>query len=287
MPSLEPEPASAANVTPKPGVWQVAVVLAVAAVLSMLTGTAVLVVLLLMGAVSLRDLASPGAVTRAPYFLPAAILATELSFLAAALVPKLLNDAPTGLAERLHWRLGRVRWVEVALLTLGLLGLGHSVQALAELLGLWGGRLQAVNEAVAELRPAGFAALLLGGALGAGVAEELLFRGVAQTRLVERWGPARGIFGAALLFGLAHMDPLHTPLAFLMGVLMGRAAWRSGTIVTGVIAHTVNNALSFFLSWRGYEVPSSDELAGVVAGSVVVLACVVALHRRWATTRPT
>lgn len=285
MPSLEPEPA--ANVPPKPGVWQVAVVLAVAAVLSMLTGTAVLVALLLMKAVSLEDLASPSAITRAPYFLPAAILASELSFLAAALVPKLLNDAPTGLAERLHWRPGRVRGVEVVLLTFGLLGLGHAVQALAEIAGLWGGRLQAVNEAVAGMGPAGFAVLLLGGALGAGVAEELLFRGAVQTRLVERWGPLLGIFGAALLFGLAHMDPLHTPLAFLMGVLMGWAAWRSGTIVTGVIAHAVNNALSFFLSWRGYEVPSSDALAGVVAGSVVVLACVVALHRRWPTTRPT
>jgi membrane protease YdiL (CAAX protease family) len=37
----------------------------------------------------------------------------------------------------------------------------------------------------------------------AGFAEELLYRGWMQPRLVARWGPAAGVLVTAALFGLA------------------------------------------------------------------------------------
>lgn len=41
--------------------------------------------------------------------------------------------------------------------------------------------------------------------LGAGVAEEAIFRGILQTEFERAWGPSRGLWAASAIFGAAHL----------------------------------------------------------------------------------
>jgi membrane protease YdiL (CAAX protease family) len=50
-----------------------------------------------------------------------------------------------------------------------------------------------------------YTASALGVSLGAGVAEEALFRGVLQTVLQDRWGETGGLWAASGIFGAAHL----------------------------------------------------------------------------------
>jgi len=47
--------------------------------------------------------------------------------------------------------------------------------------------------------------------LGAGVSEEMLFRGMLQAGFEERWGEKKGLVGASFLFGAAHMSDPNNP----------------------------------------------------------------------------
>lgn len=267
--------------------WPLLPALVLAVVLYLGATMVVMAGYVLAGRVAPPDLLDPATLFRTPGLLAATLLASELALAAVALgAPLLFRDAAGGLAERLEWRPARVRWPDVALLTLALLGLGHAAQAAATLAGLWSGTLQQLDGAVRAFSVPALLSLLVPGALGAGLCEELLFRGLLQARLVQRFGPAVGVVGAALAFGLMHLDPLHTPLAFLMGLLLGWAAWRTGTIVTGVVAHAVNNAVSFVSSWAGWEVPGSGKLGGAASGTVLLVACVLVLRARLGRAAP-
>lgn len=266
----------------KPVVWPLLPALVLAVGLYLGANMVVMVAFVVAGRLAMSDLANPATMLRVPGLLTTTLIASELALAAVALgAPLLFRDAAGGLAERLQWRPARVRPLDALLLTVGLLGLGHAAQAAATMAGLWSGTLQQLDAAVKAFTLPAVLLLLVPGALGAGLCEELVFRGLLQSRLVQRFGPAVGVGGAALAFGLMHLDPLHSPLAFLMGLLLGWAAWRTGTIVTGVIAHATNNAVSFLSSWAGLEVPGSGDLRGVLAGTLVLAACVFALRRRW------
>lgn len=70
--------------------------------------------------------------------------------------------------------------------------------------------------------------------LGAGIGEELLFRGVLQ-----RW---IGVAGQAIAFGLAHAGNAYIPqvlFATLLGVAFGMLYKRGWSLVTLMIAHTL------------------------------------------------
>ncbi len=277
-PSLPPK-APAAKL-PGPPVWPVSVAFIAVLGLLFITSLAAALVFIALGAKALE-------LVKAPWFLPVSALLTEASLLVVALgLPPLLGDAAEGRRERLHWRPSRVRALDVALLTLAMLGLGATLEAAAVLSGAWSGVLVQMEEAVRAMSPAAFAAMLVAASLGAGVCEELFFRGVAQVRLAQRFGPWRGILIASALFGLIHADPLHSPMAFLMGLLLGWAAWRAGTIIPGVIAHVVNNALSFTQSWLGVDEPAWLQPYLLLGGAAALALCAAGLHLRFKSLPP-
>ncbi|MFS0556933.1 CPBP family intramembrane glutamic endopeptidase [Brevibacillus sp. 179-C9.3 HS] len=73
------------------------------------------------------------------------------------------------------------------------------------------------------------------------IAEEILFRGVIQTYLVQRIGSILGIILSSLWFGLLHMDvALFAPL-FVIGLLLGFVRHRYQSIWGAVLLHAVNN----------------------------------------------
>jgi membrane protease YdiL (CAAX protease family) len=74
--------------------------------------------------------------------------------------------------------------------------------------------------------------------------EERVYRGLVQRILAARFGPARGIGAAALMFGLAHLGVYQIAVyqTALLGVSFG-VAYASGGLVAAVIVHAAWNLM--------------------------------------------
>jgi len=113
-----------------------------------------------------------------------------------------------------------------------------------------------------------------------GIAEELLFRGYIQTRLVARWGPGWGIFWTSLMFGLMHMDLVQGGFAVGTGILLGYLTYRTGTLWPAMVGHAANNILSVLLTAENVEIGGFEMSLACLAGSLVLLGlCFWAIHR--------
>ena len=89
-------------------------------------------------------------------------------------------------------------------------------------------------------------------AVMAGIGEELLFRGVIQTTLVQSFGGETrgliiGIALSSLLFGLVHpINKLYVFLCFVIGIYLGLLfAWTGNNLIVPIIIHTFYNFVVF------------------------------------------
>nr|WP_253895914.1 CPBP family intramembrane glutamic endopeptidase [Corallococcus exercitus] len=157
------------------------------------------------------------------------------------------------------------------------------MESLAVLTGVWDYTASLKGlQATSQSSVATFALLLFFGSLVAGTAEELFFRGYVQTRLVERWGRTAGIAGAATIFGIMHLDPIHSPVALGMGLFLGWLAERTGSLRLPIFVHVFNNLASFLLSRYApstTELPTSVHVTLLVVCSLVFVGAVMALRR--------
>lgn len=80
--------------------------------------------------------------------------------------------------------------------------------------------------------------------IGAPVAEEIYFRGMAQRIFGRRLGPWAAIFAAAAFFAATHLQPLQFPALLLFGVILGFMAWRSGRLGPALWAHVGFNVVA-------------------------------------------
>jgi membrane protease YdiL (CAAX protease family) len=77
------------------------------------------------------------------------------------------------------------------------------------------------------------------------LAEEFFFRGILQQRLTQWGGPAVGLAGASVLFGLAHLWFRQFPnwnmvaVAAVVGVFCGLAFQRAGSIRAPMVTHAL------------------------------------------------
>jgi len=102
----------------------------------------------------------------------------------------------------------------------------------------------------ARARAPSFLLAILALGVAPGFGEEILFRGFVQRALVDWLGALSGVLLAAFLFGLAHFDPVHSSLAFLLGVYLGVVALLAGSIRLAILCHVVNNTLGVLsLGW--------------------------------------
>lgn len=81
------------------------------------------------------------------------------------------------------------------------------------------------------------------------VAEELLFRGVLLSTLLQRWGAGWAVVVSSLIFALVHLPGLQwqwfgLPDLLLLALLLAWLRLRSGSIWPGVLAHGINNLLA-------------------------------------------
>ncbi|MCY1016123.1 CPBP family intramembrane glutamic endopeptidase [Pyxidicoccus sp. MSG2] len=203
-----------------------------------------------------------------PWLHVAGVVMSSTTTLAAALIGAWLSPRPW--RERLRLQAGAPLppWVWAAAV-MGCCALGQAMESATILTGAWDWTTSLKGiQATSAASPGTFALLMLFGALVAGTAEELFFRGYVQSRLVERWGRTAGIATAASLFGLMHMDPIHGPIALVMGLFLGWLAERTGSLRLPVCVHILNNAVSFLLT--RYSVPSSELSTSVHVTMLIV-----------------
>lgn len=95
--------------------------------------------------------------------------------------------------------------------------------------------------------------------VAAGVGEEMLFRGVAQTSLSGWMGPTWGLVTASVLFGLFHpISITYMVVAAILGFYLGALWISNGNLLTVMVAHAVYDlaALGYLVKFRPNE---SDE----------------------------
>lgn len=111
-----------------------------------------------------------------------------------------------------------------------------------------------------------------------GIAEELLFRGLVFAGLYVHRGPRLAVVGAGLFFALVHFNPWQLPALILLGVLLGILVYWTHSVYPAILAHMINNALSFadlnLKVYWGIDVLSADHTYSlpVVLGLVLVFA---------------
>lgn len=108
------------------------------------------------------------------------------------------------------------------------------------------------------------------------LAEELMFRGVIQTRLERAMPVWAAVVLQAVLFGVTHGTPVQMAYAFLMGLVFGLLRSRTGSILPGLAAHAAFNAMNDPLGLLGGGAGSSGSwyaLAGMAA--VCAAGCVL------------
>jgi ABC-2 type transport system permease protein/sodium transport system permease protein len=143
--------------------------------------------------------------------------------------------------------------------------------------------MELVQEYVSRVRSLPAAVVVLMMAVTPAIFEELFFRGYLLPALRTRTSPAVAIVLSAVAFGLFHgINP--NPLAAervlsstLVGMLLGWVRWRTGTVLPGIVLHTVNNALLILLVYyepqltaAGIGISSEQHLpAGWIAGGAL------------------
>jgi membrane protease YdiL (CAAX protease family) len=179
-------------------------------------------------------------------------------------------------------RLGRSRATPggFAAAVVGTVGLSVFLGEGADLLGLGKeGKLDRIASALAHLAPAQVLMALASLAVVPAIAEEALFRGLVQTRLVASWGRWAGIASSAAAFGIIHFDPVQGTVAFAAGLLLGWVVERFGSIRPTIAAHMANNALSVAaLCFFGNEASRPAQLLRMAAGCAALVGSVVFLR---------
>lgn len=147
--------------------------------------------------------------------------------------------------------------------------IGRGIVATIPLLCVFGALVHAKNAELRQLRehvewmvremfPRGSAAEFAMVAILAGIGEELLFRGVLQTKLICWTTPMAGIWLASLLFGLAHaLSRMYFAFAVAVGLFLGWLAFQFTDLVAPMAAHALYDFVVLMYLSRNAKRPAT------------------------------
>lgn len=109
------------------------------------------------------------------------------------------------------------------------------------------------------------------------ICEELFFRGVVMSGL-RRLGQWQAIGISSLLFAVAHASIYRLLPTFVLGVLLGFLVWKTGSILTGMVVHALNNGIAATLT-KSPDLAASlgvrgDTLDWTITGAALVLTAI-------------
>ncbi len=198
--------------------------------------------------------------------------------------------APSPIRERLWLAPSRprLRACEATTWVIGLLALSIALDRALDWLDLRAGsRLADLDAVLAGIEPGDVAIGILGIAIAPAIAEEVVFRGLLLGALRQRVPTVAAVVLAALLFGLAHFDPVHGVAAAVLGLYLGAITVAAGSVRPGIVAHAINNAFAVVAPrWLGGAQPDAAATAGVAVVLVVgLLVALATLARRLGARR--
>lgn len=100
------------------------------------------------------------------------------------------------------------------------------------------------------------------------VLEELFVRGAIQS-IFSRWGTWFSIVVSSVVFALLHGDIAQMPALFLISVLMGLAAYCTGSLALGVALHFAYNTMGFLFVLTEQRMDGISALAFIVCLIVI------------------
>ena len=107
--------------------------------------------------------------------------------------------------------------------------------------------------------------------LAAPAAEEVVFRGLIQSRLARALPGWAAVVLASLIFGLCHGQAVWVGYAFLIGMVLGLMTWRTGSILPSILTHFTFNAIGQILS-----LPQFEQVDGLAVLAVLAFAGAIA-----------
>jgi len=175
------------------------------------------------------------------------LLIGELLFILPPLLYLMQQNYPVRAVFRLHAIDRRLLLPSIAL--------AISIPVLTDELDKLLGRIITIPPEIEELMrellkaetPLDWLILFTAAVLVAGIAEEMVFRGMLQKALERRFDINRAILLSAFFFALLHISPWWLVQILILGALLGFLAWRSDSIIPGVILHCMNNLFALLL----------------------------------------
>ncbi|MBO5852393.1 MAG: CPBP family intramembrane metalloprotease [Clostridia bacterium] len=120
----------------------------------------------------------------------------------------------------------------------------------------------------------GFLLSFLAIAVTPALVEEFATRGMVMGAAREH-GEAFGLTVSAFFFSLMHGNLVQIPFAFVMGLIIGFAVIKTGSLVTGIAIHFANNAIAVSMTYL-LELTESVILEGIISMAYLAV-CIVLL----------
>jgi membrane protease YdiL (CAAX protease family) len=96
-------------------------------------------------------------------------------------------------------------------------------------------------------------AVIIMGSIVAGICEETGFRGYMQTPLEKKYGPTTAIIITSIVFMLIHLSHSWAssilPHIFFASVLLGILAYKTGSLIPGIIGHSILDIFDYSVWW--------------------------------------
>jgi sodium transport system permease protein len=106
------------------------------------------------------------------------------------------------------------------------------------------------------------------------ICEEIAFRGIILKGFLSRLSPWWSIILSSFLFALLHLSIYRFMPTFCLGLLLGYAVWKSGSLYVSIIMHALNNGMGVVLfyyqkQFEAQGVMENQALMGSISLSMV------------------
>lgn len=113
--------------------------------------------------------------------------------------------------------------------------------------------------------------LLLATAVGAGVIEEIVFRGYMQKMTEQKYGVIFSFIFTGVLFTVLHFLPLPLVLPYILGsIAFSYITYRSNSIIPAIIAHALFDLVAFLSVYFNAKLNSHEYIQDALTQHIII-----------------